>query len=355
MTSLPHVAYSQMVGAAESVTITGQFEGGPPATMEEVRQRAARLRICHTCGKVEQEPQRFGTCPLCKEQRIAPPKLFCSTDCQKSAWKEHKKWHVTYQRRLTSSRATAEAIECELGEQPFDAHAAVQEVRAGYEVQMNGPLTERQRQGCVYIALLEQAFEAQFRHDFQGAARLLRRAINMEQAMDQAFPHAHHLLGEVFRSCGEYNMAVSEFSKAMDLSDLGTKFNTDCGDSYWARAAGSVVLSLMLHKVDGIGAASLTCSISAWVEDSYMLRLVAERAVTAEPNDPLVVQMRSEACSRLGDLRQAIRDAKHVAELRGMPKYYGPQAKAEGERVVKILEDKLRQQIVSQVQIARSS
>jgi hypothetical protein len=177
----------------------------------------------------------------------------------------------------------------------------------------------------------------------------------MEQMIDQAFPHAHYLLGEVSRSGGEYNMAVSEFSKAMELSDVGTKFNSDSGDSYWARSAASVFLSLMLHKVDVNGAASPMCSVPVWVEDAHQLRLVAERAVTAEPNNPLVVQMRSEACIRLGDLRQALRDARHVAELRRLPDHYFPQAKLESERVVKHLEGKLRHQIASEVQIARYS
>ena len=49
-------------------------------------------RTCFHCGEPEQERPYFGECPLCKEQRVAPLKFFCSRECQKAAWKEHKKW-----------------------------------------------------------------------------------------------------------------------------------------------------------------------------------------------------------------------------------------------------------------------
>ena len=60
-------------------------------------------RVCWGCGKEDQE-KRFGCCPLCVEEQLAPA-YFCSQQCQKDNWRAHKAWHKQSRRGIEAARA----------------------------------------------------------------------------------------------------------------------------------------------------------------------------------------------------------------------------------------------------------
>ena len=54
---------------------------------------AARLaRVCASCGLPEPEGVTFPQCALCFELKLTST-LYCSPECQKNHWPEHKVWH----------------------------------------------------------------------------------------------------------------------------------------------------------------------------------------------------------------------------------------------------------------------
>ncbi len=67
------------------------------------------------------------------------------------------------------------------------------------------------------------------------------------------------------------------------------------------------------------------------------------------PDDKRALRLRANACEALGDLRQALRDWRRIAELCD-----SVEPKASAESVVGRLETKLREQVAAQVAAARA-
>ncbi len=80
---------------------------------------------------------------------------------------------------------------------------------------------------------------------------------------------------------------------------------------------------------------------------------MGERAVAARPDYPTALKMRANACVAVGDLRQAIRDCRRLAELYATPDQFSAEGKAAAEAHAKNCEAALREQIEAQVAALR--
>jgi tetratricopeptide (TPR) repeat protein len=192
-----------------------------------------------------------------------------------------------------------------------------------------------------FTGMLGEVMQAVARSDHDAAVKTARKMVKMKR--DD--PLGHQALGMAFRG-SDWNQAIGSFRTAMELSDVGTEHHTKYGDAIWAQCASHVFIHL---KALSMSNNPHLMKIPSWVTDDVEARRIADRAIAARPDSPYTLRMRALACEAAGDLRQAIRDYKRIAELHMLPGNVDPEAKAVAEQSVRELEAKLKQQIAAKV------
>lgn len=251
------------------------------------------MSSCAACQTPFTKERRGLKCTLCDERRIAEPAYYCDRACQKTHWPAHKAFHA----RLADEQSRS-----------IEGRTADDLVGAA----------ERMASADPRYSIIGQGDKARLEGDFRQAAKLYNKVIRMHPA----YPVAYVGLGLAHMESRDYDKAVPQFMKAMELSDTGTDWAPiTIADVCWAQAASNLFVTLGQQGV-GKRAAKMHAPKLDWYSDIQQIKRMAERAVAALPDgsNEAALQMRSFAYSSpsdpsADDLRKALRDLRRVVEL----------------------------------------
>lgn len=139
--------------------------------------------VCWGCQKKQAKGDRFVFCPKCKDEGFVPTP-FCSEGCYKKSWPRHNKWH----------KKQAKSI------------------RDYWKVKKSKPTKEEEEIVASleeYEALIIKAYEMITSTDFNGAKKVLRKAIKL----DTRRPEAFMVLGIVFDVSAQESEGLDNFEQ----------------------------------------------------------------------------------------------------------------------------------------------
>lgn len=144
-------------------------------------------QICWGCNAEEAPGAKFGSiCSIC-DRKDAIPACFCSEECYKSAWPEHKKWHKKHEETVA-----------------FQAESSPQ---LGLMIQK---LEQAQLPG--YVALGLRGNYEKEKPQFAVARRYLRKA----EKLDPRRPDAYIILGHCFELSGHKRESLYYYAEAAE-------------------------------------------------------------------------------------------------------------------------------------------
>ena len=146
-------------------------------------------------------------CKDCVDDKVASPAAYCSKECQRRSWEEHKSWHQDQRLNLYCDEHAKAAL-----------NFALRLAAAG--VEEAGAATEPGR-------LLFRGCELLFLTDLKGAAKCCQKVIQLQPA-SALRADAHSLLGQVWSASHDYLQAAQSFLAAMEQYPVGS---SDWGES----------------------------------------------------------------------------------------------------------------------------
>ena len=208
-------------------------------------------RYCATCGAAATQ-----RCARCVSARVAIPTYYCSTECQKANWKEHKKWHKAQEEHVA---AEEENVRAQVGKPVRDLLDRVDE--------------HNRVHGTEYEKLISSGRTLSVKDgNYKSAAKVFRRAIELEPERPEAYSSLAHACHLSKRAPEAAELFVKAFEREAD------------GTVPWALAAGSAYLALMDP------ASKVTEFPSWWTAEN--LEVISDKMVKAVPGQPRAWHMR---------------------------------------------------------------
>lgn len=244
---------------------------------------------CWGCGVMPEPTQSFKCCPICVEQKLATPAYFCSADCQKANWKDHKRWH----KAQSDSQAGVRSMYAEDNPQ---RETSKEEAQAAPFL-CKGTDVEEPAQ------LHARASVAMHKQDYREAAKLCRKAIARNQSSEILLAHSYHLLAVILTRSSDIVGACKSALKAEQLqaqyrgllaSDY-TETQLKASIEGWSQTWG-MAFSL-LRLVDCAALAT-----PPWWNDSDLLRY-SEAAILNRPTESEIDIFMSRAIILQGEPR----------------------------------------------------
>ena len=162
-------------------------------------------RTCRKCGVKEGGGVRLQRCGLCKEIKGTDSAYYCSVDCQREDWPEHKEWHEAQEAMVAGA--------CNAGN--FDAVAIIARDTVDKASTEYAELVSR---SCLHIS----------ENDLKQAAKAAKEAI----ALEPHFPHGYHALAGAYRLAKDPR-AGQAYLDASDREEQGTNSWAMCVISAW--------------------------------------------------------------------------------------------------------------------------
>ena len=254
--------------------------------------------ICSACGRSAVKLMR---CKDCVDDKVASPASYCSKECQRRAWKEHKLWHATQRldvQHLQAHLATLGGVE--------EATLAKAEAEAA---------TEPARLLCRGRKLF-------FQKDLKGAAKCFQKVIQLQP--DSALrASAHSLLGAVWSVSNEHLQATQSFLAAMELYPVGS---FDWGESATHAWEARIQLATTCTVANDIYCSCKRCSelnrnipLPDWMRTPAAAKPVVEQMIRACPKHSgarsMAVLVHLQNKDLWGAVQAALLAAWHLAPL----------------------------------------
>ena len=251
----------------------------------EVTDRYDKSR-CWVCfagtGTIEsnrvalEEGNELRRCPLCVEEKVAVPARFCSTECQKKAWRVHKKWHKS---GSVDSWRTAPFLCLEEGSMILNDQVMIEEGSKGAD---DGAYR-------MYIRRAQMSIDER---QYRQAANLLESAVRVNPLQYEA----HLLLGRVYQLSAAPAHAVLSYLDSILALEPSSAYERlgKPGLHRWAIAICNA-FHLVFPDVDDVQRfIPVACDFdvpllrgrTAWVADPDELKMVAEMVCMARPDCP---------------------------------------------------------------------
>ncbi|CAB9504578.1 expressed unknown protein [Seminavis robusta] len=217
-------------------------------------------RVCCGCNLQEPKDEPFQKCcPQCHREKLVPA-LFCSQECFQNAWPRHKQWH---QEKV-----------------PF-----FKEGVARCQIPIFAPEDPSQ-----YVALLCASNKKTFSGDFNGAKKLVRKALKLDTSRVEAYT----ILGETYWLSGQTEEAKSCFKESIKKEAFVAL--TGCNGDIIV-TANAVYLTLWARSVQFLckGYRSIAdndeIQTPNWLCHDGMIKRITKVALNASSNEGLVLKL----------------------------------------------------------------
>ena len=262
-------------------------ERGPKVSKGNDLNLAARfttcvaIEHCACCGKAETDGIKFQSCAKCLEEKLIPT-LFCSKECLKNAWPEHKQWHKT------QKKVTAEHME-RVRQPDFQAaeEKAISTTKMFAEHGSSSSHSDGLARGLMYMQM----------ENYRKAAKEFRKLIER----DDADPEAYFNLGLAYERCNDDRQATEMFLAAADRHDLGSV--------KWANSVAAGFERLTYCLLEGKSVPK-----PKWWTDKE-LRKISKQVVKASDGGEGPMKMRAETISCSGQFWELRGCARTLEEL----------------------------------------
>ena len=192
---------------------------------DEIAGAAPTPRVCWGCTKPECADKPFQTCARCREDGLTPPAPFCSKECLRESWPQHKKWHAERKKG---------------GEVDKEKEAASAKEKAAISTLKNVLKEQPASDAKSYMALLMEADEVKLKGAYSKAESLLKKAIDLNPQN----PMAYAALGEIMGLTNKPQAAATQYVKAVELFPKKTAGNNPQGKNLWASSMLSAIFWL---------------------------------------------------------------------------------------------------------------
>ena len=222
------------------------------------------MPICSTCGR---SAVKFTGCKDCIDDKLVSPAAYCSKECQRRSWKEHKAWHAIQRHNVQSVHAAVG-----LATQVDFAASHAEEARAEAVA-----TTEPDR-------LFRRSRKLFFQKDLKGAAKCLKKSIPL-QPNSGLRANAHQMLGVVLYASNDFLQAAQSHLAAMELHPVGSVLWGDNVMAAWeARDRAATCKGQYFCSCERCSELNRTISLPDWMRTPEAALPALEQIIRACPD-----------------------------------------------------------------------